>query len=75
MVHGGPRAGARPGLTGELTWCHHVTPKLTTRDATTQGGHGEPHRQNRGQRGGLMWPGDNETKRQRTKLDVMANGA
>jgi hypothetical protein len=75
MVHGGPRVGARPGLTGELAWCRHATPKLATRAATARGCRREPHRWNRGQRGGLMRPGDNETKRQRTELSATANEA
>jgi hypothetical protein len=62
MVHGGPWAGARSGLIGELAWRRHMTQKLATRAATTRGGHGELHRWNRGQRGGLMRPGDIETK-------------
>jgi hypothetical protein len=61
MVHGGQWAGARPGLTGEHAWHRHATPKLTMRAAMA--------------RGGLMQPGDNETKRQRTKLGATANRA
>jgi hypothetical protein len=38
MVHGGQRAWAQPGLTGELAWHHHTTPKLTTRAAIARGG-------------------------------------
>jgi hypothetical protein len=75
MVHGGPRAGARSSLTDELTWRRHATLKLATRAATARGGRGQPHRRNRGQRGGVMWPGDNETKRQRTELSAMADRA
>jgi hypothetical protein len=74
MVYDGPRVGARPGLTGKLTWHHHATPKLTTRAATARGGRGEPHRWNRGQMGGLMRPDDNETKWQQTELGATTNG-
>jgi hypothetical protein len=75
MVHGGPRAGARPGLTGEFTGQHHAAPKLTVRSPIARGGHGEPHQQNGGQRGGLTQRGDDETKRWQTELSVTANGA
>jgi hypothetical protein len=64
MVHGGPRAGVQLGLTGELT----------ARAPTKRGGRGESHRRNRGWRGGLMRPGDDETKRRRTELGATANG-
>jgi hypothetical protein len=61
MVHGGQRAGARPGLTSEHAWHPHATPKLAMRAAMASGG--------------LMRPGDNETKWQRTELGATANRA
>jgi hypothetical protein len=75
MVHGGPRAWARPGLAGEHAELCHMTPKLTARAHTTRGGRGEHHQWNRGQTGGLTRLGNNETKRRRTKLGAMANRA
>jgi hypothetical protein len=59
MVHGGPRAGARPELTGR----RHPTPKLATRAPMARGGRGEPHRWNGGRRGGLTRASNDETKR------------
>jgi hypothetical protein len=75
MVHGGPRAGALPELVGELAKWRHAAPMLTARAPMTRGGHGEPHRWNGGRRGGRTRLGDDETKRRRTELGVIANGA
>jgi hypothetical protein len=75
MVHGGPRAGALPELVGELAERRHVGPNLTVIAPMTRGGCGEPHRWNGGWRGGWTRLGDDKTKRWRTKLGGIANGA
>jgi hypothetical protein len=75
MIQGEPWVGARPGLTRELTGQCHASQKLAMRAPTARRGRGEPHRRNKGQRGGLTRSGDDETKRRRTELSATANGA